>query len=154
MISRKKGYLLIFGAGIFIGTIWYLSDHTWTISSQDGTSGGGLGVGGRGLSISTKTWKSLSGAFIDECVITYASPEEARKDFEEELKGSGTIIDRTESHDNSSGRNERVVKVFGDARAREGSVEIIKLKGKEIYYVDGVSLKWALRFEKSWLKQS
>jgi hypothetical protein len=152
MVSRKKVYLLLIGTGIIITTIWYLPDHTWTVSYEDGTSGGGFGAGKKGLGISTKSWKSWSGAFVDEFAITYSSSEDARKDFEEELKGPGTVIERTESHDSSSEGNERAVKVFGPAHTKEGAATIIRLQGTKIYHVNAVSLKWALTFERSWLK--
>jgi hypothetical protein len=114
---------------------------------MDGASETRVGVGGRGIAYSSTTWKSLDGVIVDEMSVAYPSSEEARKDFEEELKGAGTIIEREGNND-----NERIVRIFGNPQTKGGAAEIVRLQGKEINYIKAVSLRHALTFEKSWLK--
>ena len=113
----------------------------------DGASGGGFGPRGRGVGFSTATWDSISGVSVEEIVVSYASANDARSDFEAELKNGGTVIE----HDHMSADNQRAVKVFGDA-TDQGASEIITLSGEQIRFVKAGALKFALRFERSWLK--
>ena len=114
---------------------------------MDGASDTSVGPGRRGIAYSSTTWRSLNGVIVDEMSIFYRSSEDARQDFEEELKGNGMIVERGGSND-----NERVVRVFGDSQTKGGAAEIIRLHGKEINYVTSVSLRHVLTFEKSWLR--
>jgi hypothetical protein len=110
---------------------------------MDGASETRVGKGGRGIAYSSTTWKSLDGVIVDEMSIYYPSAEDARKDFEEELKGNGTIVEQD---------NRRIVKVIGNPQTKVGAAVIIRLKGQYIRYVNAVSLRNALTFERSWLK--
>lgn len=47
--------------------------------------------------------------------------------------------------------HQRAVKVFGEAN-NQGAAEIITLSGEQIRFVKAGALKYALRFERSWLK--
>ncbi len=115
---------------------------------MDGASGGGFGPSGRGVGFSTATWDSLSGVTVEEIVVSYSSASDARNDFEGGLKTGGTVIERS---DNMAANRQRAVKVFGDA-TNQGAAEIITLSGNQIQFVKAGALKYALRFEKSWLK--
>ena len=115
---------------------------------MEGTSGGGFGLSGRGVGFSTRTWDSMSGVTIEEIVVSYSSASDALNDFEAELKNGGTVLERS---DNMTADHQRAVKVFGDA-ANQGTTEIITLSGKQIQFVKAGALKYALRFERSWLK--
>ena len=115
---------------------------------MDGASGVGFGPSGRGVGFSTTTWDSISGVSVEEIVVSYASANDARNDFEAELKTGGTVIERSE---NMTADHQRAVKVFGEVPSHGGS-EIVTLSGKEIQFVKAGALKYALRFEKSWLK--
>jgi hypothetical protein len=130
-------------------SILLLPKHTWRVTSQDGAGGGGFGAGKRGLGYSSKIWKSFDGAIVNEWEVTYSSSEDARKDWEDELKTGGTIIEHTKA-DNSSSSNERIVKAFGNPESRGGAAQIIKLKNERISYVEAPSLKLVLDFENAW----
>jgi len=143
IMNRKIVYSIVVGVCIIIVSLWYFPKYTWTSVSMDGASGGGFGAGRRGVGFSCTTWKSVNGVIVDEVVVSYSSPEEARKDFEEELKADGEIVERD---------NGRIVKVFGTPQTREGAAEIIRLQDEKIRHIYAVSLRPALIFEKSWLK--
>jgi hypothetical protein len=128
--------------------LWYFPAHTWTARSMDGADGGGFGPSGRGVGFSTATWNSLSGATVEEIAIRYSSANDALNDFEAELKDGGRVIERS---DKSTAESQRAVKVFGDVK-NQGAAEIIKLSGNQIQFVKAGALKYALTFEKSWLK--
>ena len=147
-MKRKALYSIIIVGCIAIGALWYFPTHTWSSRLMDGASGGGFGARGRGVGFSTTTWDSMSGVTVEEIVISYSSANEARRDFEAELKNSGTVIERI---DNVPGDRQRAVKVFGDSR-NQGASEIITLSGQRIHFVKAGALKHALRFEQSWLK--
>ena len=53
---------------------------------MDGVGGPGLGFGKRGIGMSMWEWKSWNGSEVDETAISYANPDDARKDFEEFLR--------------------------------------------------------------------
>ena len=114
---------------------------------MDGASGGGFGPSGRGVRFSTATWSSMSGATVEELVVTYSSANDASNDFEVALKNGGTVIERN----NATANRQRAVKVFGDGN-NQGSSEIIKQSGRQLTFVKAGALRYALRFEKSWLK--
>jgi hypothetical protein len=139
MMRRQLLYLMAVGVTTIGASIWYFPNHTWTIASQDGYSDTD-----KGRSVGMITWKSLAGARIDEISVTYTSPEDARKDFDEELKDSERIIELT--------KNERLVKVMGDPKTRQGAATIIRLRDKSINYINAGSVKYALAFEEPWLK--
>src|SRR5439155_20010116 len=104
----RTNYSMIIVLVIAVGSIWYIPAHTWTARSMDGVSGGG--PSGRGLGSLTTTWGSMSGATLEEIVVDYASANDARNDFEVELKNGGTVIDRS---NNVTADYQRAVKVFG-----------------------------------------
>jgi hypothetical protein len=85
---------------------------------------------------------------VEEFAVSYSTAKDARDDFEAELRDRGTVIERS---DNMNADHQRAVKVFGDA-ASQGRCEIITLSGEEIQFVKADALKYALRFERSWLK--
>jgi hypothetical protein len=139
-MDRKIAYSIIIGTCLVVASVWYFQRYTWTAVSMDGASGGGFGAGGRGIGYSSTTWKSTDGIMVDEVVVSYSSSEEARKDFEEELKGDGAIVEQD---------SRRIVKVSGNPQTREGAAEIIELQGEQIRHINAVSLRHALTFEKS-----
>jgi hypothetical protein len=147
-MKRKALYSIIIVGCIVIASLWYFPAHTWSARLMDGASGGGFGPSGRGVGFSTATWDSISGVTIEEIVFSYSSANEARNDFEAALKNGGTVIERGDS---TNMNHQRAVKVFGDANA-QGASEIITLSGRQIHFVKAGALKYALRFEKSWLK--
>ena len=78
--------------------------------------------------------------------------EDARKDFEDALKGAGWIMERTQSPGIRSGAGERAVIAFSDPGVRAGAVTIMSLRGKEIHSVEASLLRSALSFEGAWCK--
>ena len=50
---------------------------------------------------------------VEEIVISYSSANDARNDFELELKNGGTVIERS---DDLTADHRRAIKVFGDAK--------------------------------------
>ena len=112
--------------------------------------GVGASDGGR-VGSSTRTWNSLAGAMVDEHTVFYSSREAARKDFLKELEGSEKIIELT-NIDDSTGVDQRIVKVLGDPATRQGAAKITTLRGSSINCIEASSLKSALDFEESWLK--
>jgi hypothetical protein len=147
-MKRKALFSIIIVGCVLMGVLWYIPTHTWSARLMDGASGEGFGPRGRGVGFSTATWDSMSGVTVEEIVVSYSSANEARIDFEAELKNGGTVIEHL---DNMSADHQRAVKVFGDA-TNQGASEIVTLSGKQIHFVKAGALKYALRFEKSWLK--
>ena len=128
---------------IVVLTFAFIWKQTWIASSVDGASDSDKGVTFWG-----KTWNSLDGtAQIAESGFNYSSLEDARKEFEDDLKG-GAVIERTKL----SETEERAVVVAGHPDTKGGAATIIRLQNKEIRYVNAPSLKYALAFEKSWIK--
>ena len=146
-MKRKVLYSFIVVGLIVIGSLWYVPTHTWSARLMDGASGEGFGPSGRGVGFSTATWTSMTGATVEEMVVNYSSTNDARNDFEAELKNGGTVIERSDS---TNVNYQRAVKVFGDANT-QGASEIITLSDQQIQFVKAGALKYALRFEKSWL---
>lgn len=146
-MRRKKIYLLVacttFVVGLAVASVWYLPKHVWWTVTMDGASQTQVGVGGRGDAYSSTSWRSWEGVIVDERTIHYPTAEDARKDFEDGLKGDGTIIEND---------GERCVRVFGEAQAKSGAVEVVTLQGAEIHYVKSVSLRHVSDFEESWIK--
>jgi hypothetical protein len=145
----KRKAILIFACIAFVlvaaVSIW---KDSWIVTLQDGASDPQKGV-----ALLTKTWKSLGeGTIIDETHVTYSSSEEARQHFERKLNESGTVIERTNSTDGASDVNGRAIIVFGNPDTRAGAATIIKLQGKEIQLINASSLKYALAFERAWVK--
>jgi hypothetical protein len=155
-MKRKTIYVLVacltFGLGIAVASMWLLHTRTFRVVSQDGVGGPGLGVSGRGIGCSMKTWSSSDGIRIEEYIVAYASVEEAREDFETELKSVETIVEGNKSPDYSSGVEPKLIGTFINPVTKERSIKIIKLQDKEIYYAEARSLEHALAFERSWLK--
>jgi hypothetical protein len=147
-MKHKALYSIIIVGCIAIASLWYFPSHTWTARSMDGAAGGGFGPSGRGVGFSTATWNSLSGVTVEEMSVHYSSAKDALTDFEAELKSGGTVIERS---DNTAAERQRAVKVFGDVK-NQSAAEIIKLSGNQIQFVKAGALKYALTFEKSWLK--
>jgi hypothetical protein len=147
-MRRKVVISLIIGAGIIIASIWYLPNHIWTSVSMDGASGRGFGAGRRGIGYESTTWESVAGVKVEEIVFTYSTAEEARKDFEEELKGEGSIVERNKLAEDQV----CIVKVYGNSQSGEGAAKIIRLQGTEIRQIYAGALKYALTFEKAWLR--
>ena len=147
-MKRKALYSIIIVGGITIASLWYFPTHTWSARLIDGTSGGGFGPSGRGEGVSRATWDSMSGVTVEEIVVSYSSANDARSDFETELKKSGTVVERS---DNMAADRQRAVKVFSYG-TEPGPSEIIVLSGNQIQFLKAGALKYALRFEKSWLK--
>lgn len=114
---------------------------------MDGANGA-FGPSGRGIGFSTATWESMTGIVVEEIVVSYRSPEDARSDFEVALRDGGSVTERT---DNTAASHQRAVKVF-DTQARQGACEIITLSGQRIHFVKAGALKYALGFEKAWIK--
>jgi hypothetical protein len=147
-MKRKALYSIVIVGFIAIILLWYIPAHSWSARLMDGASGGGFGPSGRGVGVSTATWGSLSGVTVEEIVVSYSSANDARNDFEAELKNGGMVIQRS---DNLTADHQRAVKVFGDAN-NSGASEIITLSGQQVQFVKAGALKYALAFEKSWLK--
>lgn len=148
IMRRKVVISIIIGAGITIASSWYLPSYIWTSVSMDGTSGGGFGAGGRGVGCVSTTWESMAGVRVEELAFTYSSAEEARKDFEEELKGDGSVVEQN----NLAEDEVRIVKVYGKSQSGEGAAKIIKLQGTEVRQIYAGALRYALTFEKAWLR--
>ena len=148
VVKRKALYLVIILASITIASLWYFPAHIWSSRLLDGTSGGGFGRSGRGVGFSTRTWDSMSGVTVEEIVVSYSSASDARNDFEAELKSGGMVLERS---NDITADHQRAVKVFGDAN-NQGAAEIITLSSEQIRFVKAGALKYALRFERSWLK--
>ena len=147
-MKRKALYSVIILGFIALGSLWYFPTHIWSSRLLDGTSGGGFGPSGRGVGFSTRTWDSISGVTVEEIVVSYSSASDARNDFEAELKSGGKVLERS---DNTTADYQRAVKVFGEAN-NQGAAEIITLSSEQIRFVKAGALKYALRFERSWLK--
>src|SRR5438876_600288 len=98
-----------------------------------------------GPETSVREWFLLNhwtGATVEEMVVNYSSTNDARNDFEAELKNGGTVIERSDS---TNVNYQRAVKVFGDANT-QGASEIITLSDQQIQFVKAGALKYALRF--------
>jgi hypothetical protein len=139
--------IIVIAVIVFAFFLWYVPSHTWSAKSMDGASGEGFGPSGRGVGVSTATWNSLSGLTVEEIVVRYSSTNDARADFEFELKNGGTVVQRT---DDTTGDRQRAVKVLGDANS--GTSEIISRSGPKLTFVKARALKYALAFENSLLK--
>lgn len=142
---KRKSILIITCIAVVVvlasALIW---KQTWIASSIDGASDSAKGVAFWG-----KTWNSLAGdAQIIESGFNYSSQEDARKDFERKLKDAGTIIERTKF----SELDERVVLVAGNPEIKGGAATIIRLQNNEVRYINAASLRYALAFEKAWIK--
>src|SRR5258708_3822421 len=117
-MKLKNLYSIIILGCIAIALSWYFPTHTWSARLMDGASGGGFGPSGRGVGFSTATWDSMSGVTVEEILVSYSSANDARNDFEAELKSGGTVIEHS---DNMTADRQRAVKVFGDATNRGAS---------------------------------
>ena len=134
--------LLIFSALV---VFWCYPQRIYRNTMIDGV-GGPVGFGKRGIGMSMWNWKSSDGSEIVENSISYSNHEEARKDFDEELKTAQTIYQQT---DKGYYRRAAVTLPIG---AWSNGATIITLHDKEIRHVDAPSLEAALTFERSWLK--
>ena len=110
---------------------------------MDGVGGPGLGFGKRGIGESTWEWKSWNGSEVDETAVSYATLDDARKDFEEELPTAKTIYQQS-----GAGNYRRVVAKFHSGN----TVTVVTLNGTEIRHADAGSIEGALTFDRSWLK--
>lgn len=126
-----------------MASLLYLPKHIWGTITLDGAGETRAGAGGRGKAYSFTSWKSWSGAVVDEKTIYYHTAEDAREDFADELKGGGTII----ANDGGT-----IVRLLGDPQTKSGAAEVITLKDREIHYVKSVSLRHISDFEESWIK--
>ena len=110
---------------------------------MDGVGGPGLGFGKRGIGESTREWESWNGSEVDETAVSYATLDDARKDFEEELPTAKTIYQQS-----GAGNHRRLVAKFHSSHA----VTVVTLNGTEIRHADAGSIEEALTFDRSWLK--
>ena len=110
---------------------------------MDGVGGPGLGFGKRGIGESMWQWKSWNGSEVFETAISYSNPDDARKDFEEELQTAKTIYQQS-----GSGNRRRVVAKFDTSH----TVTVLTLRDAEIRHADAGSLEGALMFDRSLLK--
>src|SRR5262245_66287872 len=97
-MKRNIVYISAIGVVLTLGlsaaSLYFHPPRTFRVISMDGF-GGGAGFGGRGLGCSMKTWKSSDGIEVFEVSISYATADDAQKDFEAELKTARTIHERT-----------------------------------------------------------
>jgi len=110
---------------------------------MDGYDSSGIGFGKRGIGESVWEWKSWNGSEVFETAISYSTPEDARKDFEEELQTAKTIYQQSGSEN-----YRRVVAKFNTSR----TVTVVTLRDTEIRHADAGSLEDALMFDRSWVK--
>lgn len=110
---------------------------------MDGVGGPGLGFGKRGIGESTWEWKSWNGSEVDETAVSYATIDDARKDFEEEIRTAKTIYQQS-----GAGNYCRVVAKFHPGK----TVTVVTINGTEIRHADAGSIEGALTFDRSWLK--
>ncbi|HJQ24749.1 MAG TPA: hypothetical protein VKA60_12605 [Blastocatellia bacterium] len=147
-MNRKAVYLFVAAFSLVIVSALYIPRHTWRAISWDGYNDPDRGVG-----VAMTTWKLVNdGAIVDESIATYASSEDARKDFREYLKGPGTIIESTKTADDPTGTDERAIKASENAETKAEEVQVIRLRGKNIQIIGAASLKYVLAFERDWLK--
>jgi len=146
-VKRTTKYILGFvvaliGISIFF---WLFPQNIYRTTMMDGVGGPGLGFGKRGIGMSMWEWKSWNGSEVDETAISYANPDDARKDFEEELQTAKTIYQQS-----GSGNYRRVVAKFDSSH----TVTIVTLRDTEIRHAHAGSLEGALTFDRSWVKLS
>jgi hypothetical protein len=149
-VKRKIIYVAAIGLVLILGisaaALRFHPPRTFRVVSMDGFGGGGAGFGGRGLGCSMKTWKSSDGIEVFEESISYATAEDAQKDFDAELKMATTIHERTERPN-----SRRIVATFPTS-SFSSKVKLITLENKEIRYVEASSLQSVLAFDQSWFK--
>jgi|ERR1044072_834883 hypothetical protein len=155
-MKRKIIYSIIVVALFGFAALWYLPSHIWSAQSMDGAGpvptdqaneGKGFGPSGRGVGFSTTTWKSVSGVTVEEIAVRYSSANDARADFELELKNGGIVVQRT---DDTAADHQRAMKVIGDAN--HGTSEIVTRTDDRLSFITAGALKYALTFEDSVLK--
>jgi hypothetical protein len=133
---------------VLVGGVIYFWRHPQKIYSTtmiDGVGGGGLGFGRRGMAQGMYEWKSWwDGSEVDEVVITYPTPEDARKDFEEQFQTAKTVYEQS-----GTGNNRRVVVKFIPYNR---TVTVLILNGTQIRQADAESLDEARTFDRSLLK--
>ena len=145
-VKRKTKYLIVAGV-IVVAVVVYFWRYPQTIyraTMTDGVGGGGLGFGRRGVAQGMHEWKSWNGSEVDEVTVEYATADDARKDFEEQLKTAVTIYQQS-----GTGNDRRVVaKLVANNRA----VTVLTLKGTQVCQADAGSLDEVLMFDRSVLK--
>jgi hypothetical protein len=122
---------------------WRYPQNIYRTTMMDGYDSSGIGFGKRGIGESMWEWKSWNGSEVFETAISYSTPEDARKDFEEELQTAKTIYQQSGSEN-----YRRVVAKFNTSR----TVTVVTLRDTEIRHADAGSLEDALMFDRSWVK--
>lgn len=146
-VKQKTKYIILAGAVVIITLavyFWRYPQDIYTATMTDGVGGGGLGFGRRGIAQGMHEWKSWNGSEVDEVTITYATPDDARKDFEEQVQTAATIYQQS-----GSGNYRRVAAKF---IAYNRTVTVLTLNGSQICQADAGSLDEALMFDRSLLK--
>jgi len=121
-------------------SIFQFSSRTFRLVSQDGVSGPGLGVSGKGRGMATSGWVSSDGLTVEQVVVGYLSVGDARRDFELERSRAERMIQTVDAS--------RIVGKFGT------TYKVITLKGDQITYISSPHLEAALAFERSWWELS
>src|SRR5215831_18132663 len=107
MVNRKIKYITLACAIVTLTLItyfWRYPQNIYTATMTDEVGSGGLGFGRRGMAQGLHEWKSWNGSEVDEVTIAYDTPDDARKDFEEQVQTAATIYQQS-----GSGNYRRVV---------------------------------------------
>jgi len=115
------------------------SNQNLQLVSQDGVGGPGLGVSGKGMGTEMRSWVSSDGMSLEETVVAYSTDDDARNDFELELRAAEQVIEL-------SRKSSRLVGKFGL------SFRVISREENKIKYIESPPLEAVLAFEESWRK--
>ena len=143
VMKCKLAWSLICLAGLIAPLVWLAPTRVWRSVSIDGFGPvSNTDQESEPVGQSITIWKALGGAFVEEAVAVYSSPEAARKAFEEPADPAVHTV---------SSDADRVVQVSGQ-ESDQGAALIVTLHGREIHMVSAASLKYARAFENAWLR--